>query len=807
VKKRFAILVIVILPLLFLPCLFAQTRIVKVGAWSNFPVLYQDTDGTVKGFYADLLNEIGEKENIQFEFVFKTWDGCLDDIKSGKTDLLPGAGFLEERTAYADYGKGTILTVWGELYARKQSEINGILDISEKRIGVIKSDILTKNFRELTAKFGINCQFVEFGNYDDVFNAIDAGKVDAGIAEVPYGMVKQDEFGLKSTGVAFNPTNYYFISPKGKNQELLRILDGYIETWKHQENSYLEQSKEKWLHGVVGTIVKMPAWLINVMIVLGVITFFALIFIIVLKLRVERATREIRRGEIRLRESNTYLQAVLNSFTDVVFVHNASNGQIIDVNQSITEMYGYSHSETLHIPIANLSQGDAPYSEADAQVWMRKAREIGPQTFEWQAKHKDGHLFWTEVGIRHAVIGENNVFVVVVRDITERKLTQVELIKAKEQAEESDRLKTAFLQNMSHEIRTPMNAIMGFSELLVENYDNKLILEKYSKIITQRCSDLLDIINDILDISKIESGQLAVKIEECNIRELFAELHSFFKEQQERIEKQHIHFELRFSGENAHSVIRTDKVKLKQILINLIGNAFKFTMNGSIECVCKLENGKVMFYVSDTGIGIPADKHDKIFERFSQLSHTKVRNIGGTGLGLSIAKGLTCLLGGEIGLESEPGKGTTVHFSIKYIKSDSSFDEPAVNTIIPEFNLSSKTVLIVEDDIYNSEYLKEILGNIGLNILSTEYGSEAVQMAISQPVDLVLMDIRMPDMNGYEATDLIRKQKPDLKIIAQTAYAAHDEHQKALDAGCIDYISKPIKREVLLTLMSKHLLG
>ncbi len=252
------------------------------------------------------------------------------------------------------------------------------------------------------------------------------------------------------------------------------------------------------------------------------------------------------------------------------------------------------------------------------------------------------------------------------------KWLRKELIKAKEHAEESDRLKTAFLQNMSHEIRTPMNAIMGFSSLLADYYNDKPKLEQFAEIINLRCNDLLEIINDILAISKIESGQLPVNNEVCNLNDLFAELADFFTEHQKRIGKQHIKFELQALCSLSEFTIITDKVKLRQIFINLIGNAFKFTETGKIEGGCKFDaNDDLVFYVSDTGIGIPSDKQDIIFERFIQLPQDKDISYGGTGLGLSIVKGLITLLGGRIWVESEPenlseGKagGTTFYFSI-----------------------------------------------------------------------------------------------------------------------------------------------
>ncbi len=384
--------------------------------------------------------------------------------------------------------------------------------------------------------------------------------------------------------------------------------------------------------------------------------------------------------------------------------------------------------------------------------------------------------------------------------------TNKELRLAKEKAEESDRLKTAFLQNMSHEIRTPMNAIMGFSDLLKDENKDKPKLEKYTTIISQRCNDLLNIIDDILDIAKIESGQLPVNIEECNLTELFAELTSFFIEYQNRIGKQHIKFSLQSICAPSENIIVTDKVKLKQIFINLINNAFKYTDEGEIEGGCKFdENHNLLFYVSDTGIGIPPDKQEIVFERFVQLNQVSNKNIGGTGIGLSIVKGLVNLLSGEIFLVSELGKGSTFTFTIPYNITHSLHVEPSVINKSTKISLSNKTILIVEDDFYNAEYLKEIISGFGLNILQAENGKEAVELSISQPVDMVLMDIRLPDIDGYEATRQIRMHKSKLKIIAQTAYASQNEKQKAIEAGCDDYISKPTKKNILLLMLNKHL--
>jgi PAS domain S-box-containing protein len=375
-----------------------------------------------------------------------------------------------------------------------------------------------------------------------------------------------------------------------------------------------------------------------------------------------------KKAEKILQESEEKFRRIFEDHAAIKLLVDPELGNIIDANISAAAYYGWSREELKRM---NLDQINTMPPE-EIKINIDKISSEKRTQFEFRHKLKDGSIRDVEVFVSKIKIGNKDVLHSIIHDITERKLVEKELIKAKERAEESDRLKTAFLQNMSHEIRTPMNAIMGFSSLLVDYYNDKPKLEQFSEIINLRCNDLLEIINDILAISKIESGQLPVNSEVCNLNGLFAELSDFFTEHQKRMGKQHIKFELRALCSPSEFTIITDKVKLRQVFINLIGNAFKFTETGKIEGGCKFdENHDLVFYVSDTGIGIPSDKQDIIFERFIQLPQDKNISYGGTGLGLSIVKGLITLLGGRIWVESEPeilseGKtgGTTFYFSI-----------------------------------------------------------------------------------------------------------------------------------------------
>ena len=492
-----------------------------------------------------------------------------------------------------------------------------------------------------------------------------------------------------------------------------------------------------------------------------------------------------------------------NSMDGIVIVD--PDGKFTNCNKSYEKITGYTVNELKALNFYDITPKKYHQWEKTEMIEGQVLKRGYSDRYEKEYIKKDGTLVPIEL-TAHSVKstdGKPEYIWGVIRNISERKKYEKDIINAKEKAEESDRLKTAFLQNMSHEIRTPMNAIMGFSGLLARNFNNKEKLENFSKIIDQRCNDLLKIINDILDISKIESGQNSINLEPCNINELFDEIDVFFNDYKSRLNKQHINLFFQ-SPEGSFANIKTDKLKLKQVLINLITNALKFTETGSINCICKPEGDKLLFQISDTGIGIPSDKIDYIFERFSQIKQTTIQNIGGTGLGLPIVKGLVKLLGGRVWLESECNKGTTFYFTIEYISVDMIPDAALHTEFKLEFN-TNKTILIVEDDIYNAEYLNEILKDVTSNIITVVNGLSAVKIVHEQMIDLVLMDIRLPDISGYEVTQLILRDKPKIKIIAQTAYASNTEHQKAIEAGCVDYISKPTKLEELLIMLKKYL--
>lgn len=399
------------------------------------------------------------------------------------------------------------------------------------------------------------------------------------------------------------------------------------------------------------------------------------------------------------------------------------------------------------------------------------------------------------VGIRGIII-----------DITERRKYIEALKREKAKAEQSDKLKSSFLANMSHEIRTPMNAIIGFSDLLASDELDEKDRKEYIRHIRNSGELLLNIINDIIDIAKIEAGEVKIIRQDCNINEM---LHEAFVTHQDILKRskkdQYIQLKLSKGTEN-NFLIKSDPFRIKQIVSNLISNAIKFTDYGEINFGYQLNQGEILFYVKDTGIGMPSDKIEIVFERFRQIEDSSVRNYGGTGLGLSITKNLIELLGGKIWLESEEKKGSVFYFTLP-VKDMRFLDghKPSGALVTEDYNWKGKTILIAEDDDSNFKVLKEFLTKTGVELIRAMDGQEAVEIfeTKSAKIDLILMDVHMPRLSGYEATKLIKKKNPEIPIIAQTAYAMSGEKEKSLQLGCNDYISKPLDKKLLFSKISR----
>lgn len=409
------------------------------------------------------------------------------------------------------------------------------------------------------------------------------------------------------------------------------------------------------------------------------------------------------------------------------------------------------------------------------------------------------HRSWTEEEINGLKIISNIISDALHRDFFENKL-----ISAREKAEESDRLKTAFLMNMSHEIRTPMNGILGFLPLLQEQTLAEEERHHYIDIVNRSGLRLLDTINDIIEISRIEAGEMELNLSTVDICETLQYQYDFFTPQ---AEDKGLKLIMNNKLLPEQCFIKTDKNKVESILTNLVKNAIKFTEKGHVEIEAKINKNKLFIYVRDTGIGIPQSRIDAIFERFVQADIKLTRAHEGSGLGLSIAKAYTKALDGTIHVESEFGVGSCfcVILPLVVTEKNSTLEVKGAGPILHEENLKN-TILIAEDDQISFEFLNIILSKKGYDLIHVENGEDCVKAFKENPqIALILMDIKMPGIDGLEATRLIRKWDKNIPIIAQTAHAFSGEREKAFIAGCSDYLTKPIKRAELLSKISEYI--
>lgn len=440
---------------------------------------------------------------------------------------------------------------------------------------------------------------------------------------------------------------------------------------------------------------------------------------------------------------------------------------------------------------------------------LRKGK-IDSFELEFKANHKNGDLKWfLDKGVAlKDYDGKIYKLTGTISDITNQKQVEEQLIQAKEKAEESDKLKSSFLANMSHEIRTPMNGILGFADLLKSEDLNKEEHDSFIDIIIESGNKLLDIIRDILDISKIEAGQIKLNQEKCSINHIIDNLQTQYKFNLGT--NSDIKIDIYKDLSDNDSTIITDSLRLEQILSNLLSNAVKFIEKGYVEfgymLVNKNNQTNLQFFVKDTGIGIPDNKRHIIFNAFRQLDDSHTRQYGGTGLGLTIVRGLVSLLNGDIWFESTEGEGSTFYFTIPYINTTLDFIPEKINYDNNNFNWADKTVLVIDDDETSFKYLEYILNKTKINIIRGSSGKDAIEACLANDIDIVLMDIQLPELNGYEASQEIRKFKPNMPIIAQTANALPEDKNKSINAGCNDYIAKPIKRNILLNKMDKLLI-
>lgn len=514
--------------------------------------------------------------------------------------------------------------------------------------------------------------------------------------------------------------------------------------------------------------------------------------------KIKKYNQELLNAKKAIEESEKKYREIVASISDGFFVISGENFIITLFNNIAGRLLNRKAEEVLNKPLFEA------FSEAKGSVFEENYKKaFTNQEFIHFETYFEPYDDWYDVRVYPGQQGLSVFFQVT----TEKKKVEQELIIAKEKAEESDKLKSAFLANMSHEIRTPLNAIMGFSDLLTKEEIPEHKKPEFAKIIKNSGEQLLKIIGDIIDISKIEAGQLDIKKEWFDVNTVMSE--NIRKHQGASIVREkNILIKLNLPRHQNECLINTDKGRFIQILDNLISNSIKFTKNGIIEIGYNIaedeKKGKVLFYIKDTGIGIHEKELDVIFERFRQADNNSLHD--GTGLGLSIIKGVIKLMDGDIWVKSKLKEGTTFFFTLPYETNDHSMlfiDEKGKLNKTPDF--SDYTLFYAEDDFASSLYLEQILKPTSIKIKGAANGKQLLEHFKIECPNIVLLDIRMPIMGGMEAFQEIRKMHKNIPVIAQTAYALNTEKEEILESGFDAYISKPINQTELFLLIDQFL--
>jgi len=612
------------IPAIFFICISSYAdgkRVVRVGAFNFYPGIFMDSDGEIKGFYVDALADVSRRENIVFKYVWGSWNEGLERIKSGEVDILTSVAYTPERGVYLDYCKTPILTVWSELYVLLNSEIDSITDIQGKKVALMKGDFNARSFIDLSNKFHFTFIPVEVDSFDEVFRALTEKKADAGVVNCTFGAARQKEFGIRSTGVVFNPFDIYFASAKGKNKDIINLLDSYLDKWKHQESSVFNRSRQKWSHGNIGAIEIIPEWVTHSLAVLGLMALLFISFTVILKIKVRRATEDIIQRQNLLKQSESKLRSYIDNSPDGIFVVD-NEGRYLEVNPAASKITGYSKTELLSMRIPDLMKEQYNKFFTDEIEELNKKGYISR---ELEFFHKDGSIRWGSID---AVRLSENCFLAYVKDITGRRSDEEKIQKLLNEKE-------LLLREVHHRIKNNMNTVKALLTLQIFNLKDQACINPLTDAESRLHSMM--VLYDKLFCSE-NYRELPVKE---YIEDLAKEIIFNFPNR-EIIKFKMIIDDFILSA----NILAPLGIIINELLTNIMKHAFTGKDNGVITITASAIENYATLTIHDDGHGLP---------EYVNLDES-------TGFGLNLVYMLMEQLGGNIDIERKYGTKFILRF-------------------------------------------------------------------------------------------------------------------------------------------------
>ncbi len=660
----------------------AESRTVIVGVYENAPKVFIDESGHPAGIFIELIEYIAEKAGWELHYVPGSWSEGLERLERGEIDLMPDVAYTSDRAKLFAFHDTPVLSSWFQVYARKGSGIQSILDLAGKRIVVLERSVQEEAFSQLASGFGLDATLISLPDYQSSFERVASGDADAAITNRFYGMMHAQKYGLEDTSIMFQPSNLFFAAPLEGRQALLDAIDDHLIRLKETPQSVYYRSMNRWTSEEVEFV--LPAWIKVAGLVAGTALILSLIGGILLKRQVNARTRKLSEQNEQMAAINRALsrseeqfRLIMENLVDLVALIDLDGRRIYN-SPSYSSILGDPDKLRGTVSFAEIHPDDA---DRVKQAFRETVRTGVGRRLEYRLMGAMGQMRYIESqsNVIHDARGRAAQVLVVSRDVTERRQAEeairelnaslerrvaertAELAVARDRAEAADRTKSSFLATMSHELRTPLNSIIGFTGILLQGLAGPLNEEQQKQMHMVQTSSrhLLALINDVLDISKIEAGQLSLSLTRFDLPSSIRKMVNLVTPLAEQKS-----IDLKLEIAEGVGQTTTDQRRLEQVLLNLLNNAVKFTEKGYVRVSCDTDDRQYVLSVEDTGIGMQPEDLAGLFQPFHQIDSGLSRRHEGTGLGLSICKRLIAMMGGTIDVQSEWEKGSV--FTIRF---------------------------------------------------------------------------------------------------------------------------------------------